>query len=121
MRFNLSTKKVSVAPENFIAPQTPAIRAINDAISFNQSAVFDKLSRLKQNLGASGQQQINTYDDNHNPLNTTDALGRETENSYDILDRLTRSIDPDAKETNFEYDLQDNLTKVTDAKGLETS
>lgn len=93
----------------------------SSTIAFNQSAIFDQLSHLKQSLGSNGQQQTVNYDANHNSLNSTDALTRQTQNNYDALDRLIKNIDPDAKETDFEYDHQDNLTKVTDAKGLETT
>lgn len=43
----------------------------NNTITLKQTAVFDKLSRLKQALGGNGQSQTLSYDDNHNLLDRT--------------------------------------------------
>lgn len=93
----------------------------NGNIALSQTAVFDKLSRLIQTLGNNGQSQTLNYDNNHNPLSSTDAQSRQSQSIYDALNRLIKSIDSNAKGTDLEYDDQDNLTKVTDARGLETT
>lgn len=53
-------------------------KAAGGAITRSMNRVFDELSRLRQNLGANGQDYGYTHDDNNNLIGMDDALGRQT-------------------------------------------
>ena len=91
------------------------------AMTRSMNRVFDELSRLRQNLGANGQDYGYTYDDNDNLIGMDDALGRQTTQVYDALDRLITITDPAVQDTALAYDERDNLISVTDPNNVTTT
>jgi RHS repeat-associated protein len=86
-----------------------------------QIGVFDQLSRMLQQIGASGQTTSFAYDADGNRVSITDGLTNATVRAFDALNRLVTSIDPLTNDTAYGYDPQDNLTSVTDPRSLVTS
>jgi RHS repeat-associated protein len=97
------------------------IRNSGGNIVATQSGVFDQLSRILQQIGASGQKTTFAYDANGNLLSITDGLTNTTTGAFDALNRLVTSIDPLRNTTDLGYDKQDNLVSVTDPRSLATS
>jgi RHS repeat-associated protein len=86
-----------------------------------QSAVFDGLSRMLQEIGADSQTNTYTYDGNGNQVSLSDGLENSTAQGFDALNRLVSVIDPLTNATVFDHDEQDNLTSVTDPRSLVTT
>ena len=91
------------------------------ALAKTQSRVFDQLSRVLQEIGASGQTTTYSYDANGNPISITDGLTNTTAKAFDALNRLIYVLDPLKNLTSFNYDAQDNCTNVTDPRTLTTT
>jgi RHS repeat-associated protein len=86
-----------------------------------QSAVFDQLGRMLQQIGASSQTTTYGYDSLGNRVSIKDGLNNSTTRAFDALNRLTTTIDPLYNTTHYAYDAQDNLISVTDPRSLVTS
>ena len=86
-----------------------------------QSAVFDQLGRMLQQIGAASQKTTYGYDANGNRVSIQDGLTNTTTQAFDALNRLVAGIDPLTNNTGFGYDVQDNRTSVTDPRSLVTS
>lgn len=94
---------------------------------------YDTMNRLYQTLNASNQptQTYPTggYDENGNPVLSTDGLGYSTQQSYDPLNRLVKTlqnyngVDVATRnaETDYTYDTRDNLLTVTDPSTYPTT
>jgi len=91
------------------------------SITKTQSAVFDSLGRMLQQIGAAGQTTTFGYDANGNRLTTTDPLNNASTQTFDALNRLIQSTDPLHNTTANAYDVQDNLTSLTDPRSIVTS
>ncbi|AKG24930.1 hypothetical protein IJ00_26700 (plasmid) [Calothrix sp. 336/3] len=97
------------------------VRNSSGGIVKMQTATFDELGRLLQNIGAVGQTTKYTWDKNNNVKTVTDALGDVTTNAYDALDRLITVTDALGGVVTRGYDSQGNLISVKDAKNITTS
>jgi RHS repeat-associated protein len=87
----------------------------------SQSAVFDQLSRMLQQIGAYSETTTYGYDSDGNRTSFTDGLTNTTLRAFDALSRLVASIDPLNNTTGYGYDPQDNVVSVTDPRSLVTS
>jgi len=94
---------------------------VGGTLARTRSRVFDSLSRLSQDVGASSQTTTYGYDLNGNLTSSTDPLAHAMGNSYDALNRLVQVLDPAGGTTLYGYDAGNNLAQVTDARGLSTS
>jgi RHS repeat-associated protein len=89
-------------------------------IAMTQSAVFDSLGRMLNQIGAYNETTSLAYDNLGNLLTITDALNRATVRTFDALNRLLKSVDPLNNATAFAFDAQGNLSSVSDPRGLVT-
>ncbi len=99
-------------------------QTINNAsasIVKTQSAVFDELSRMLQQIGAYSETTSYGYDPDGNRVSVIDAHTNATTLAFDPLNRLVSVIDPLKNPTVYNHDAQDNLTSVTDPRSLVTS
>jgi YD repeat-containing protein len=98
------------------------VRDPSNALAQTRGRVFNNLSRLFQELGASTQTTEYTYDDQGNVLTVKDPLNRITANQYDALNRLKQvtSPTPISAVTQYAYDGIDQLVAVTDPRSLVT-
>ena len=92
-----------------------------DTNGLRQSAVFDSLGRMLQQIGAAGQTTSFAYDADGNALTVTDPLGNARTQAFDALNRLTGQTDPLSNTITYARDAQDNLTGVTDPRNLKTT
>ncbi|HEX6530118.1 MAG TPA: DUF6531 domain-containing protein [Burkholderiales bacterium] len=94
----------------------------SNTLAQTRSRVFNSLSRLFQELGASSQTTEYSYDDQGNVLTVKDPLNRITTNQYDALNRLKQvtSPSPIAAVTQYGYDGRDQLVSVSDPRSLVT-
>lgn len=97
------------------------IKNSSGTIVKTQTRVFDELSRLMQDVGASNQTTQIGYDKNDNPTQITDPKLNPTGQAYDALNRLISQTDPDSNTINYTYDDQDRIKTVTDQRGLVTT
>lgn len=97
------------------------IKNSSGTIVKTKSQVFDELSRLMQDVGASNQITDIDYDKNSNPTQVTDPKLNPTGQAYDALNRLITQTDPDNETINYTYDDQDRIKTVTDQRGLVTT
>lgn len=97
------------------------IRNSGSTITATHQRVFDELSRIIDDLGASGQSVASGYDLQGNLTSTTDGLSNVTDQAFDALNRLSSITDADNNDVSFSYDDQDRVTTVTDQRGLSTS
>ena len=86
-----------------------------------QSAAFDELGRIMQQIGASSQITAFGYDPNDNLTSVTDPLNEQTLFAFDTLDRLIKETDALSGEVDQAYDDQDNLASLEDQRNLTTS
>ncbi|HVX13341.1 MAG TPA: DUF6531 domain-containing protein [Pirellulales bacterium] len=86
-----------------------------------QSRVYDIVSRLLQEVGASSQTTTYAYDSQGNRVSAENALSKTTSFAFDALNRLITVEDPLSHTTTYAYDDQDNVTSVTDPRSLVTS
>src|SRR5580658_9433923 len=86
-----------------------------------ESAVFDELGRLLQNIGAAGQTTQYAYDNDSNVVFITDPLGNATGQAFDALNRLIQTSAPLSSTTAYGYDAHNNRIAVTDARSLATA
>ena len=93
----------------------------SNVLSRTHSRVFNALSELYQDIGASGLTTTLGYDDNGNPTSSAAPLSRITANQYDSLNRLTQIIDPASGVTQIGYDANDTVASVTDPTTRQTS
>lgn len=91
------------------------------AITKTQTAVFDSLGRMLQQIGAYNETTTLAYDSVGNLLRATNALNNTATRSFDALNRLITSTDPLHNATTYAFDTQDNLSSVRDPRGLLTS
>ncbi|OYV75181.1 MAG: hypothetical protein B7Z74_01375 [Deltaproteobacteria bacterium 21-66-5] len=63
------------------------VEGSNNTITETQSAVFDSLGRMLQQIGAYNETTTTAYDGDGNALYTTDALNATTAQSFDALNR----------------------------------
>jgi RHS repeat-associated protein len=96
------------------------IRNGSVALVKTQGAVFDQLSRMLQQIGASSQTTTYGYDSDGNRVSIQDGLTNSTTQAFDALNRLVSAIDPLNNDTAYNYDAQDNLISVTDPRSLVT-
>jgi RHS repeat-associated protein len=95
----------------------------SNALSRTHSSVFDSLSRLYQDLTASGSAAQTTtfgYDANGNQTTINAPLNRNGINAYDELNRLKQVTDADNGITQYGYNALDQLISVTDPRNLQT-
>jgi len=90
-------------------------------IAKTQTAAFDSLGRMLQQIGAYNETTAFAYDANGNRTATTDALNNATASSFDALNRLISSVDALHNTTAYVLDSQDNLTSVTDPRSFVTT
>jgi RHS repeat-associated protein len=93
----------------------------NGVLSQTHSRIYDGVSRLSQDIGASGQTTALAYDYNDNLIGLTDPLGNSTNRAYDAQNRIAALTDALGGVTKFDYDLKGRLALVTDPRGLKTS
>jgi len=96
----------------------------SNALTRTHSRVFDSLSRLAQDLTASGsatQATLFGYDANGNQTTINAPLSRNATNAYDELNRLRQVTDANNGITQYGYDSNDNLVSVTDPRNLQTT
>jgi len=84
------------------------------------SAVYDKLGRLLEAMGAEGQTSRYQYDVDSNLVGARDARNHPNSRVYDALHRLVSVTDALNQVTQLTYDGQDNVTAVTDPRGVVT-
>jgi RHS repeat-associated protein len=91
-------------------------------LSRTHSRVFNALSELYQDIGASGS-SITTlgYDSNGNLTSSNAPLSRNTAGQYDALNRLSQITDPASGVTTLAYDTDNHLASVTDPTSLATT
>lgn len=97
-----------------------------DVLVQTQTAVFDELSRMINQIGADSQTTVYGYDVNGNNTSVISPKGAAatTTQSFDALNRLITIQDPingASSLTEYNYDDQSNLTQVTDAEGNVTT
>lgn len=97
------------------------IKGVGGVIQKTLTRTYDELSRLLENVGASGQQDTRAYDVNGNSTEETDGRLNTTTNTFDALNRLVTSTDPNVNAVHYDYDANDRLVSVTDQRGLVTS
>lgn len=83
--------------------------------------LFDELSRLIQDIGASGQTTDFGYDGFGNQVSIVDGEGNLTTQAFDALHRLVRVTDALDQDASYVYDARDNLIEVTDPAGVITT
>jgi YD repeat-containing protein len=93
----------------------------SNALAQTRSRVFDALSRLSQEIGATSQTTTYAYDNQGNVTSVTDPLTHVTTNQYDALNRLVKVTDPGTGVTQYGYNGIDQLVSVTDPRNLATS
>ena len=89
-----------------------------------RTRVYSNLSRLAQELGASGQTTNLGYDGQGNVTSIDGPLAGTTDTTtqaYDALNRLIRVTDPAGGQTTYGYDGLDQVVSVADPRGLVTS
>ena len=90
-----------------------------NVLTQTRSRVFNSLSRLSQEIGATGQTTAYGYDNQGNltsvdgPLTGTVDL---TTKAYDALNRLIRVTDPGNGQVTYGYNGRDQLGSVTDPR-----
>jgi RHS repeat-associated protein len=91
-------------------------------LSHTHSRVFNALSQLYQDIGASGS-SITTfgYDSNGNLTSSNAPLSRSSASLYDALNRLSQITDPATGVTQLAYDADDHVASVTDPTSLTTT
>ncbi|MDP8986408.1 MAG: DUF6531 domain-containing protein [Pseudomonadota bacterium] len=89
--------------------------------SRTHSRVFNALSELYQDIGASGSTTTLGYDNNGNVISSAAPLSLTTGTQYDALNRLTQITDPASGVTQVSYDANGNVARVTDPTMLSTS
>ncbi|MEO0972371.1 MAG: RHS repeat-associated core domain-containing protein, partial [Pseudomonadota bacterium] len=87
---------------------------------YAETATFDELSRLRDTLGALGQQMSFTYDEEDNLASAVDALTNTASNGYDALNRVVSILDRDAGQTELAYDDANQVTALDDQRQLQT-
>lgn len=100
--------------------QTLIIDSLGNGVE-EESATFDTLGRIIEQITASGATTSSTYDANGNLLTTTDPLGNTTTRTYNALNQPVKLVDPLGGVTTYGYDTQGNLTTEVDPRGLTTS
>lgn len=96
----------------------------NGVLTGTQSAVYNALGQLLDQVGANSQTTSYQYDANGNTIQITDPKTQTTTQAFDALNRLIQIEDPVngvTAPTQYTYDAQGNLTQVTDPKALSTS
>lgn len=96
----------------------------SNALTRTRTRVFDSLSRLYQDLSASGSVAQTTtfgYDANGNQTTIAAPMGRNATNAYDELNRLKQVTDANNGVTQFGYNALDQLISVTDPRNLQTT
>jgi RHS repeat-associated protein len=96
------------------------LKDATNALTQQQTWVYDELGRLLRAVGAAGQTRQYGYDLNDNPTRNTDPKQHSRNQAYDALDRLVSNTDPLNGVTTLGYDAQDNLTEVKDPRGVIT-
>jgi len=84
---------------------------------------YDPLGRMTALKDARNYATSVVYDENANPVVTTDPLAKAVSRRYDALDRLagtTRDVGGIDAQTQIHYNALDLPTRVTDPKGLHT-
>lgn len=97
------------------------VKTSGGSIVRSQTATFDELGRLLQDIGASAQITAYGWDDNDNLTSVTDPLTHTTSFAFDALDRLVQATDALSGETDLTYDGQDNLASLADPRSVTTS
>ena len=100
---------------------TTNIRDAGSAIVSAQSQIFDELSRLRNEIGANGQNYAYSYDANDNLVQQSDDLARTTGRSIDALDRLITLTNPSLDNSGTTYDARGNVLTKTDFGGVTTT
>ena len=97
--------------------------AYSDGVSaetFWENAAYDELGRLKETLGAAGQNWGFAHDEEDNLKKVTDPFLNEASYGFDGLNRLSSVTDRDGGITTQEHDTADQLTKFTDPRNIDT-
>jgi RHS repeat-associated protein len=100
--------------------QTNVLNSASAVVRQN-SAHFDALGRMLQDIGGVGQTTTYAYDANGNRTSVSDPLGRVTLQGFDALNRRTQVKDPANGITKTTYDAHDRPVSVTDANGVTTT
>ena len=96
----------------------------SNTLARTRTQVFNSLSQLWKQVGATGTAAVTTtfaYDNNGNQTNIDAPLSRSTVSQYDERNRLKQITDPGSGITQFSYDANDNLMSATDPRNKLTS
>ena len=93
----------------------------SDRLIRTQRRIYDVLNRLYNDIGATGQTSVYSYDGNGNLKAAVDPLNRSTGLNYDALNRLLNSTDAGGGVTRYGYDAKDRLASVQDPINLATT
>ncbi|MEP3843899.1 MAG: RHS repeat-associated core domain-containing protein [Paracoccaceae bacterium] len=93
---------------------------VDGTTAFSQTTAYDELSRIRETLGAQGQQTTFSYDEEDNLTTVIDGAQFATTNSYDALSRLIQVIDRTSGLTEMDYDDADQMTEFTDPRQIDT-
>ena len=88
---------------------------------FSEQTVFDELGRIRETLGALGQQTQFSFDVEDNLITRTDPAGLPTSLSYDALNRVVSTTDRGGFVTGMAHDADDQITEYTDPRLIETT
>lgn len=97
------------------------VKSASATITKQQSATFDELGRVLNEIGAASQTTAHAYDRDNNKTSTTDPRSKVYGYAFDALNRLYQETDPDSYQTTIAYNGKDEVTSVTDARSLVTS
>ncbi|MEM0953973.1 MAG: calcium-binding protein [Pseudomonadota bacterium] len=100
---------------------TEVIKNSIGAIVKTQTRVFNQMSQLIKNVGASAQETVYGYDSQHNLTSVTDHNTNLTAYGFDALNRLVSQTDPYTANVQYSYDSRDRIKTVTDQRGLVTT
>lgn len=98
------------------------IKNTGATIRYQQSSVYDSLSRLLNTIGYLGAQTSTyAYDANGNQISFRNASNNTTTYAFDALNRLAMVTDALSKNASTGYDKRDNVTSQSDYKNIVTS
>lgn len=93
----------------------------SSTLTQQETATFDELGRVLQQIGAGSQTWTFAYDKLDNPVQTTDARSKVYGATFDALNRVIVQTDPESHTVQYAYDATDTLNDHKDGRNLDTA
>ncbi|HEX3365538.1 RHS repeat-associated core domain-containing protein [Phenylobacterium sp.] len=100
---------------------TAQTKDASSTLTQQETATYDELGRMLQQIGAGSQTWTFAYDKLDNPVQSTDARSKVYGATFDALNRVIVQTDPESHTVHYAYDPTDTLNDHKDGRNLDTA